>query len=112
MHKWTQIFLISLFNLLLHTVSLLFIIIAISVVIFCYCVSLMMPGIILVQLKDRYDILPHIYESFGKSKIARLCQELARCKDYDVMCMTSSIQRGAEGIYIYIYAHVYALIFN
>ena len=37
-----------------------------------------------MQVKDRYDILPHLYENFGKSKIARLCKELARCKFCDV----------------------------
>lgn len=33
-----------------------------------------------VQLKDRYDILPHIYENFSKTKIAQLCKDIARRK--------------------------------
>lgn len=30
------------------------------------------------DLKNKYDILPHIYEKFCKAKIADLCQDLAR----------------------------------
>ncbi len=34
-----------------------------------------------LQLKDRYDILPHIYgKKFSKSNIAKLCKEIARCE--------------------------------
>ena len=33
-----------------------------------------------LQLQNKYDILPHIYEKFSKSDIAQLCQDIARCK--------------------------------
>ncbi len=51
----------------------------VNVLIFC-CHSGYKKMFMSLQIKDRYDILPHIYEKFDKSKIAKLCKELATCK--------------------------------
>ena len=33
-----------------------------------------------MQLQDRFDIIPHLYEKFSKADMALLCKDIASCK--------------------------------